>query len=174
MAKSNPAAIRGTIKTVPKGKRKGDLITRGGKRYRVVSYKTKTGKLVRYLQAVSKCGSPARKASCKVRVTAKKRKTKARKNPFLPAPASLCKLPKNRSLWYPGHTYIDGRGTACVIQRTRAKGKPKFAAYAHSTIVRPSVKSRPVGKTFTFGGKRFKVVTRKTKAGGRRKAAVRL
>jgi hypothetical protein len=170
MARTNPALIKGRIKTVPKGKRKGQIVTRSGKRYRVVSYVTKTGKRVRYLQAVSKCGTPARKASCKVKRTARK----TRKNPFLPSPASLCRLPGNTDLWYPGHTFVDRRGFKCAIQRTRGKkgGKRGYAAYAHTTINRPSVRNRSVGATFQFAGDRFRVTTKKTRAGGRRKVAV--
>lgn len=39
-------------KAIPKGKRKGDIFTKGGKRYQVISYVTETGKRVRYARAV--------------------------------------------------------------------------------------------------------------------------
>jgi len=171
MTKSNPALIKGSRKTVPKGKRKGDIVTVAGRRYRVVSYTTSTGKRVRYLQAVSKCGSPARRPACKTRVTARKRR-----NPYKPSPASLCALPSNRDLWFPGYTFKDRRGELCAVQRTKGrKGRKRgWAAYAHTTITKPSVKGRTLGSTFVFDGQRFRVATRKTRAGGYRKVAVRV
>lgn len=150
MAKTNPAAIKGSIKTVPKGKRNGDLIVRGGKRYRVVSYRhPSTGTLVRYLQAVTKCGSPAKKASCKTRVT-------KRRNPYAAAPQP-CYLPADQSKWRPGYRH-KSQGRTCVVQRTCA----------------PPLTGKKKGQTFSWDGRRWQVATRKTRAGGYRRFAKEL
>lgn len=47
---SNPFAAGKTLKGsgIPKGKKKGQLFTKGGKRYMVISYVSSTGKRVRY------------------------------------------------------------------------------------------------------------------------------
>lgn len=52
MARSNPFA-KGKYITVPKGKKKGDIFTKGNKRYLVVSYVTSTGKRIRQARPVS-------------------------------------------------------------------------------------------------------------------------
>lgn len=51
-AKRKPAAKKTKTIAVPKGKKKGDIFTRQGKRYQVVSYLTKAGKRVRYAKRV--------------------------------------------------------------------------------------------------------------------------
>jgi|SRR6056297_1323172 len=171
MARKNPALIKGTLKaaSIPKGKRKGDLFTKAGKRYMVISYTTSTGKRVRYAQAVSKCATPATKKTCKVK------RRKARKNPYKSAPASACRLPRNQSKWRSGFAYVDGRGEVCVVQRTKKskKGPRKYIAMAHTTVNTPTAnaKTKKVGTRFTFNGQKYIVETRKTKSGGYKKIA---
>lgn len=165
MPRKNPVAIKGSVKTVPKGARKGQIITRGGKRYRVVSFVNSNGTRVRYLQAITQCSPSAHKPACKKRKIMRK---SARKNPFLPSPASTCSLPRDKSKWIPGTRWVDNRGQRCVIQRTRAKGG--YVAMAHSALT-PSVTGRKKGSRFTFGGQRYIVKTRRTRAGGYKKYA---
>src|SRR6056297_2218051 len=128
MVRKNPVAIKGSIKTVPKGARKGQTITRNGRRYRVISYVNSAGTRVRYLQAITKCSPAARKPACKKRKIMRKRKS----NPFLGAPYSTCSLPRKQAKWKPGHRYVDSRGVVCVVQRTRGKGKNRtWVSMAH-------------------------------------------
>lgn len=166
MARKNPVAIRGSIKTVPKGARKGQIITRGGRRYRVISYVNSAGTRVRYLQAITACSPAARKPACKKRQMKRKRK-----NPYKPAPASVCDLPKDQSKWRPGKRYLDWRGVPCVIQRTRAPGG--YVGMAHSNLT-PSLRGRRVGDRFQFNRQRWVVKSQRTRTGGYRKIAKRL
>lgn len=251
MARANPAAIKGSLKTVPKGKRNGDIVTRNGRRYRVVSYRHPySGKLVRYLQAVTKCGSPAKKASCKTRVTKRRNPyrrimskasysiaatrdingnkrirlttnrgsfsiqsnrnlpwshhnvTKGKRltaeerekalveivnfvqkygtrrqreiagiavgtknNPYASAPQP-CHLPVDRDKWRSGYRH-QSQGRTCVIQRTR---DGKYISMAHEPLT-PPIKNRKKGSTFNWGGRRWTIVTRRTRAGGYRRVA---
>ncbi|NEN87966.1 MAG: hypothetical protein F6K48_03190 [Okeania sp. SIO3H1] len=175
MARKNPAAVKGTRKaaSIPKGKKKGDVFTSGGKRFRVVSYTTKDGKRVRYAQAVTQCGSPAKKASCKTKLTAKKKA--AKKNPYIGGEASLCRKPTHHKKRKPGHKYVDSRGVMCVVQRVGGKGKPgkkrTMAGFAHTGIEKPSLIGRKVGDKFQFNYQKWEVVRRKTAKGGYKKVA---
>lgn len=168
MVRKNPAKIRGSLKAtaIPKGKRKGDIFTKGSKRFMVISYTTKTGKRVRYAQAVSKCGTPAKKATCKVKIT----KRKMRKNPYS-AGNQLCNLPSKKTLWKSGYRY-KSQGRPCVVQRTR---KPRtYMGMAHTTLVDSPAdiaKKKKKGAKFTANGVRYTVAVRKTAKGGYKRYA---
>lgn len=167
-AKKNPARIKGKLKTVPKGKRKGQIFTHKGKKYLVVSYTTKTGKRVRYAQAVSKCKSPAKKASCKVKRKTAKAK---RKNPFSKQRPTAVSAPSNRrtrgdifcrrgqksghgfqTIAYPGTggEYVWGRrmtGIKCGGRPTTPKAKVAIP------------KGKKKGDTFKRGNRTYKVMS---------------
>ena len=169
MVRKNPAKIRGSLKatSIPKGKRKGEIFTKGGKRFMVISYTTSTGKRVRYAQAVSKCGSPAKKATCKVKIT---KRRKMRKNPFSSG-NQRCEMPRSKRNWRAGYRYKDGE-KLCVVQRTRDPNT--YMGMAHTELVASPTdiaKKKKKGARFTANGVRYIVAIRKTAKGGYKRYA---
>lgn len=179
--KKNPTFVKGRIKSVPKGKRKGEIFTHKGNPYIVISYVTSTGKRVRYGQRVSKTPcrgkrGPGKKRACptrrkakKTRKRRKKRKAKRRRNPILlaginPYAGGMCDLPRSQSSWRSGYRHRSG-GRGCVVQRARSGG---YLSYAHSGLSKKRKASKgavaiPKGKRkgdhFTRKGRRYVVVS---------------
>ena len=137
MPRTNPFAKGKTLpKTdIPKGKKSGDIFTKGSKRYIVISYTSSTGKRVRFARPWK--GKPY--------------KTPTKKNPYAKSG------PTRRSSKRVG-TRIKVNGRTLIVQRTTGGTK---VARAH-TGLRKGVaipKGKRAGDTFRKGSVNYRVVS---------------
>ena len=172
----NPSFIKGRLKKVPKGKRKGATFLHKGKRYMVMSYVTKTGKRVRYAKAVVKSLRSAKRLG--------------RRNPLMDGKGAFMFNPLLRGTWRPAAgTRV---GTVRIVRRKgmkvrkvvmrlgKRKGKVrrKIGRYIGPVAYKApkAPKGAKSGAAVTRGGKRFVVVrytATKGKAKGKRIAILR-
>jgi hypothetical protein len=173
--KCNPSFIKGRLKKVPKGKRKGKTFLHKGRRFMVMSYVTKTGKRVRYAKAVVKSKRSARRLG--------------RRNPvnsgiqmFNPLLAGSWRVPAGAPVGAYSITRRKGIKVRKVVMRGRkpAKGEKRVKIGRFVSPVAYHAPKAPkgakAGTKITRGGKRFVVIKyspKKGKAKGKRIAILR-
>ena len=171
----NPRFVKGVLKKVPKGKRKGKSFIHKGRRYCVMSYTTKTGKRVRYARRMAKSAISVRRL-------------KSRRNPtnsgfmFNPLMSGSWAVPAGARVGTYGIVTRKKVRTRKVVMRGRkpAKGKrrAKIGRYISPVAYHApkAPKGAKAGTKITRGGKRFVVIKyspKKGKAKGKRIAILR-